>query len=185
MSKLKTFSNETSERYALALFELATENSEIVEIEKNISQLLEICNKNSEFLNFLRNPTHQIEVQIKVIHEISKIMGLKKTLKNFLRLIISKRRIYFLDKILEKFIELSSKKKGNVEAIFISSKNLSQEERNDVSQEISKTINSNINFTFKVDKSLISGTKIQVGSLLIDTSISNRLKRLKQSMIES
>ena len=42
---MKTFSNETSERYALALFELAAENSEVDEIEKNISQLLEICKK--------------------------------------------------------------------------------------------------------------------------------------------
>ena len=185
MSGVKTFSNETSERYALALFELATENSEIDEIEKNISQLFEICKKNSEFLNFLKNPTHQMEVQIKVFDEISKVMGLKKTLKNFLKLIISKRRIYFLDKILDKFIKLSSKKKGKIEAIFISSKNLSQDERNAISQQISKAINSNINFTFKIDKSLISGTKIQVGSLLIDTSISNKLRRIKQSMIEN
>ena len=125
-----------------------------------------------------------MEVQIKVFDEISKVMGLKKTLKNFLKLIISKRRIYFLDKILDKFIKLSSKKKGKIEAIFISSKNLSQDERN-VSREISKAINSNINFTFKIDKSLISGTKIQVGSLLIDTSVSNKLKRIKQSMIEN
>ena len=49
MSGVKTFSNETSERYALALFELATENSEIDEIEKNISQLFEICKKIQEF----------------------------------------------------------------------------------------------------------------------------------------
>ncbi len=182
---MKTFSNETSERYALALFELAIENSEIDEIEKSVSQLLEICKKNSDFLNFLKNPTHQIEVQVKIFDEIFKIMSLKKTFKDFLRLIIIKRRIYFLDKILDKFIRLSSKKKGKVEAIFISSKNLSLDERNSVSQEISKAVNSNINFTFIIDKSLISGTKVQVGSLLIDTSVSNKLKRIKQSMIES
>ena len=182
---MKTFSNETSERYALALFELANENSEIDEIEKSVSQLLEICKKNSDFLNFLKNPTHQIEVQVKIFDEIFKIMSLKKTFKDFLRLIIIKRRIYFLDKILDKFIRLSSKKKGKVEAIFISSKNLSLDERNSVSQEISKAVNSNINFTFIIDKSLISGTKVQVGSLLIDTSVSNKLKRIKQSMIES
>ena len=182
---MKTFSNETSERYALALFELANENSEIDEIEKSVSQLLEICKKNSDFLNFLKNPTHQIEVQVKIFDEIFKIMSLKKTFKDLLRLIIIKRRIYFLDKILDKFIRLSSKKKGKVEAIFISSKNLSLDERNSVSQEISKAVNSNINFTFIIDKSLISGTKVQVGSLLIDTSVSNKLKRIKQSMIES
>ena len=37
---------------------------------------------------------------------------------------------------------------------------------------------------FKTDKKLISGIKIQVGSLLIDTSVSNKLKKIKQSMIE-
>ena len=33
MSATKTFSNETSERYALALFELSDENSEVDNIE--------------------------------------------------------------------------------------------------------------------------------------------------------
>ena len=111
-------------------------------------------------------------------------MNLSKTLNNFLQLTIYKRRIYFLDKILRKFIKLSSVRKGKVDAILISSKELSQKERDEISQEISKAIKSNIDFAFKTDKSLISGTKIQVGSLLIDTSLSNKLKRLKQSMLE-
>ena len=75
-------------------------------------------------------------------------------------------------------------RKGKIDAILISSKELSQKERDEISQEISKAIKSNIDFAFKTDKSLISGTKIQVGSLLIDTSLSNKLKRLKQSMLE-
>ncbi len=184
LSGVKTFSNETSERYALALFELASENSEIESIEKNISFLLMTCKKNLEFNNFLKNPTHQIETQIKIFNEISKIMSLNKTLINFLQLIINKRRIYFLDKILEKFIKLSSKRKGKVEAILISSKDLSTSERNKIDEEISKAIKSKIDFTFKTDKSLISGVKVQVGSLLIDTSVSNKLKKIKQTMIE-
>ena len=46
-------------------------------------------------------------------------------------------------------------------------------------------VHSSIDFTYKTDKNLISGVKIQVGSLLIDTSVSNKLKRIKQSMIEN
>ena len=185
MSGIKTFSNETSERYALALFELASENSEIENIENKVSLLLKFCKDNSDFNNFLKNPTNQIQIQSKVFEEISKIMEFKKTLSNFIQLIINKRRIYFLDKILEKFIKLSSKKKGKVSAILTSSKELSQDERKKLNQDISKAIKSNIDFIFKTDKNLISGVKIQIGSLLIDTSVSNKLKRIKLSMIEN
>jgi F0F1-type ATP synthase delta subunit len=52
LSGVKTFSNETSERYALALFELANENSEVEKIEKQIISLLQICNKNQEFSDY-------------------------------------------------------------------------------------------------------------------------------------
>ena len=38
-------------------------------------------------------------------------MGLKKTLSNFLQLIINKRRIYFLDKILENLLNLALQEK--------------------------------------------------------------------------
>ena len=184
MSGIKTFSNETSERYALALFELANEKSELEDIEKNISFLLEVCKNNQDFNGFLKNPTNQLELQSKVFAEISKIMKLNKNFSNFLQLIINKRRIFFLEKILNKFIKISSNSKGKIDATLISSKDLSQDERNKISQEISKSIKSKIEFIFKTDKSLISGIKIQIGSLLIDTSLSNKLKRLKQSMTE-
>ena len=185
MSGVKTFSNETSERYALALFELGEDNSELENLEKNIVNLNEICQKNFEFKNFLKNPTHSIEVQKKLFTEIAKILKFDKTLKNFLQLIIKKRRINFLDKILEKFIMLCSKKKGRINATLISSKDLSQEEKETINSEISKAINGFVDFTYKTDKSLISGIRVQVGSLLIDTSISNKLKRIKQSIIEN
>ena len=184
MSGIKTFSNETSERYALALFELANEKSELEDIEKNISFLLEICRGNQDFNNFLKNPTNQLELQSKVFAEISEIVKLNKNFSNFLQLLINKRRIFFLEKILDKFIKISSNRKGKIDATLISSKDLSQDERIKISQEISKAIKSKIEFTFKTDKSLISGIKIQVGSLLIDTSLSNKLKRIKQSMTE-
>ena len=185
MSSIKTFSNETSERYALALFELSSEKSEIDDIEKNVTFLLETCKSNLEFNNFLKNPTYQLDVQSKVFYEISKILKLSKILSNFLQLIIKKRRIYFLDKILANFIKLSSNRKGKIEALLISSKDLSTKEKNNINEEISKAVKSNIDLSFKTDKNLISGVKIQVGSLLIDTSVSNKLKKIKQSMIEN
>ena len=185
MSGIKTFSNETSERYALALFELAKENSELEIIEKDITFLLEICKNNSDFNSFLKNPTNQLELQIKVFTEISKLMKLNKTFTNFLQLIINKRRIFFLDKILQKFLNLCSKKKGKIDALLTSSKKLSNEEIADINRQISNTIGSKVELTFNVNQDLIGGIKLQVGSMLIDTSIKNKLKKFKQLMVEN
>ena len=185
MSGVKTFSNETSERYALALYQLANEKLEVDDLERNVVTLLEICKKNLEFVNFLKNPTNQIDTQKKVFKEISKITSFGKTFDNFIQLVIAKRRIFFLEKILKRFIKLCSTKKGIIDAMLTSSKDLSRDEQTQINKEISQAINSNVDFKFKVDKTLISGVKIQVGSLLIDTSIKNKLKRIKQSMIEN
>ena len=74
---------------------------------------------------------------------------------------------------------MCSTKKGIIDAMLTSSKDLSRDEQTQINKEISQAINSNVDFKFKVDKTLISGVKIQVGSLLIDTSIRNKLKRIK------
>ena len=78
-----------------------------------------------------------------------------------------------------------TKKKGILEASLISSKELSKEEIKKISEELSKSIGSTVNFDYKVDKNLIGGLKVQLGSLMIDSSIKNKLKKYEQLMLES
>jgi F-type H+-transporting ATPase subunit delta len=42
-----------------------------------------------------------------------------------------------------------------------------------------------LKFDFKVDKELIGGLKLQLGSFMIDTSIKNKLKKYELKMLES
>ena len=54
-----------------------------------------------------------------------------------------------------------------------------------ISKELSASMSSNIKFNYKVDKELIGGLKLQLGSFMIDTSIKNKLNKYKQEMLES
>ena len=185
MSSNKSFSSETAVRYARAIFELAQENSELDSIEKNFKDLLLVYNSNKELENFVRNPTKSFENQIEVMNKISELMQFSKLLKDFLSILVTKRRIFFLKKIITSFLKLSSEKRGELTAQLISSKNLTAEELKNISDELSKVVGSEINFDYKVDQNLIGGFKMQIGSLMIDTSIKNKLSKYKQIMLEN
>ena len=44
---------------------------------------------------------------------------------------------------------------------------------------------STIKFDYRLDKNLIGGLKLQLGSFMIDTSIQNKLKKFEQKMLEN
>ena len=184
MSSNKSFSSETSERYARALYELAKENSELETIEKSTKELLEIYNSSEDLRNFINNPTQSQNRQLEVLEKIFSKMNHPENLKKFLSVLVFKRRIFFLEKVIKSFLSLVSKKRGELHATLISSKNLTEQELKDLNNELTKTIGSQITFDFKVDENLIGGLKFQIGSLMIDTSIRNRLKKYEQIMLE-
>ena len=42
-----------------------------------------------------------------------------------------------------------------------------------------------LKFDYEVDKDLIGGLKLQLGSFMIDTSIKSKLKKFEQAMLEN
>ena len=94
MNTNKSFSTETSERYARALFEIADENSEIQSIESNLKELLSVLDLNKNIENFIKNPTQTQNTQLETIKKISEIMKFSKNLKNFLLILVTKKRIF-------------------------------------------------------------------------------------------
>ena len=104
---------------------------------------------------------------------------------NFMFLLIEKKRIFFVKKIIDSFLKVCSQKRGEVKASLISSKELSETEIQNISKDFSSSMGSTIKFNYKLDKRLIGGFKLQIGSFMIDTSIKNKLKKYEQKMLEN
>ena len=185
MSTNKSFSTETSERYSRALFEVSQDSDDLDKVENDIKNFKLIYDKNSELRNFIKDPSQIINEQNKLVNLISDKLKLSKNVQKFLLLLIEKRRIFFVNKIIESFLRLCSQKRGEIKASLISSKELSQTELNDISTDLSKSMGSTLKFDYKVDKELIGGFKLQLGSIMIDTSIRNKLKKYEQAMLEN
>ena len=185
MSSKNGFSEAAAQRYALALFELSQENSEIQEIEVGAENVKKLLYKNFEFQSLIKDPTLKKNEQMLAMQAISNHFNFNKTFSKFLLFLCSKRRLFFLERILINFLRLVAKSRGEIKAELNSSKELTKLEIESIRKELSESFTSKINLHYKYDPALIGGLLIQVGSVMIDTSIKNKLKQLETSMVEA
>ena len=185
MSSKSTFSNSTSKSYAIALYELSKENSELDKVESEMKKLNKLLDSSADFKEMILNPAVAKDDKKNVIFKIADQNNFSETFKKFLGFIAIKNRLFFLGKIIESFLNLVSNNKGELKAKLVSSKKLSIEEQKKIQSELSKDFKSSLNIDYKYDPDLIAGLIIQVGSVMVDTSIKAKLKKLEKNMIEA
>ena len=185
LTKNSGFSITSAERYSLALFELSEENNSLSHIEDQALSMLNLIDHSNDFCNLIKDPTINQEDLSKVINKIAENNKFETLFKNFLNFLIQKRRFFFIEHILKSFIETCSRKRGELKAELRSAKNLSKDEITKITELLIKNFSSKIKLNYKYDESLIGGLVVQVGSIMIDTSIKNKLQQIENKMIEA
>ncbi len=184
MSKNTGFSITSAERYSLALFELSKENNLLSQIEDQSLLVLNLINQSKDFSNFIKDPTISQGDLLKVTNKILENNKFENLFKNFLSFLIRKRRFFFIERILKSFIEICSRKRGELKAELRSAKKLSNEEITKITEELIKNFSSKMKLNYKHDESLIGGLVVKVGSIMIDSSIKNKLQQIENKMLE-
>ena len=185
MSKNKGFSDTSSNRYSLALYELAEEENVLDEVENHSSSIIQLISSSDDFSSLIKNPTNKKDDQLSAILKISKNYKLNNLLTKFLSFLISKRRFFYVKNILKNFMETCSKKRGEVKAELTLSKKLTENEIYKIKEDLTKNFSSKIKLNYKYDPNLIGGLIVQVGSTMVDTSIKNKLQQIEKRMIEA
>ena len=185
MSSKSNFSNSTSKSYALALYELSKENSELDRVEEGVKSLNDLLKDSTDFKELILNPTVAKEDKKNVILAIADKNNFSNILKKFLSFLSMKNRLFFLNKICDAFLNLISSNKGELKAKIVSSKKLTEEEKKMIQKELSEDFKSSLNINYEYNPDLIAGLTIQIGSIMIDTSIKSKLKKLEKIMIEA
>jgi len=185
LTKNKDFSETSASRYSLALYELATEANKLNEIEDHSSSIISLIVTSEDFRSLIKDPTNNKVDQLNALKKISEQYKLNELLTKFLSFLITKRRFFYVDKILKSFIETCSIKRGELKAELTSAKDLTEKEVNNIKEELTKNFSSKIKLNYKHDASLIGGLIVQVGSTMVDTSIKNKLQQIENRMIEA
>ena len=143
--------------YALAQYDLSKENNQTEEFVANIKEFMKVFNSNESLRFFIKNPTYSVEDQKSVFNKILAQMNINKIVKNFFSLLIIKKRIFYVDQIAEKFLNIISIKIGEIPLNIVSAYKLEEKEILDLEKEISSNFKSKLKLNCKTDPSLIGG----------------------------
>ena len=130
MSNKNKFSDSSVKSYSQAIYELALEEKNLNDVEKNVISFLKLISQSKDFSLVIKDPTNKQEDQLKVINIIFEKFNLNNLLKKFFNFLIMKRRFFYVEKILKDFVMICSKKRGEISAKLTVAKELNENEIN-------------------------------------------------------
>jgi F-type H+-transporting ATPase subunit delta len=166
--------------YADALFGVAKEKGKLDAIREQLGQFADALADNREMQLFFFSP---------YFSSTEKEDGLKKAiadaepeLVNFLELLIEKHRMPVLFRIRRQFEALWDKENKRLGVTVTSAVELDPEVAKRIGSEIEEQTGNEVELESRVDPDILGGLIVQVGNMVLDTSIKNRLEKLRKSV---
>ena len=182
MSSQISSGNLIANRYASALYELATESKNVDAVLKDLEFLQKGMKENKDFKLLVKSPLIASDEKQKIMEKILSKQLSDKLTTNFLKIISNNKRFDHLSSIISQFMNINAQKRGNVLADVTSADELSDKQKNEINDQLKSTLGEKLSLNFKVDKKIIGGLIIKVGSKMIDSSIASKLNKLKIAM---
>ena len=172
-----------SQVYAEALFGLGVENGLLDTLLEELNGMCEILGKNPQFVTLLGHPELDQKEKTAVFDRVfdGKI---SKELNGFCHLLLEKGRFGELFAIREDY-ERRCLAYHKIGVVYVTSaEELSDTQKENIRQKLLATTDFvSLQIHYQVDAALIGGLKIQIGDRVVDSSIQNRLKRMKDSLM--
>tara|TARA_A100001015_G_C14877015_1_gene666782 strand:- start:531 stop:1100 length:570 start_codon:yes stop_codon:yes gene_type:complete len=167
-----------SRRYAQALFQSASEDKVLDKVEADVNALVEAFENSSELRLAASNPVYAKADIIKAFAEVANLLKVQKTTSSFIELLAENRRLALIPYIAEEFYKQLAEARGEVKAYVTSAVALNATHKTNIQKALSQAAGKSVQLEVKVNKAILGGLKIQLGSELLDASVQGKLERL-------
>jgi F-type H+-transporting ATPase subunit delta len=171
---------EIARVYATALFGAAKDRGKLDAIRDQLAQFVDALNENGELRLFLFSP---------YFSSAEKIEGLTKAVSdaepeflNFLELLLDKGRMPVIFRIQRQYNEMWDKENKRLAVTVTSAVELDPEIAKRIGKQIEEQTGNTVELSSRVDPDILGGLVLQVGNMVLDTSIRNRLEKLRKSV---
>lgn len=174
-------SSEIAEPYASALMSLAQNHNLADAFGQDFQKLTELLENSPELRAFIANPvideTQKKEVLKRILEDVNPLMS------NFIMLLVDKRRIVFLEAIMNQYLALLREMNNAVLAEVTSTRELNEGQRRSVEDRVRNLTGAQgVEIKTKIDPDIIGGVIIKVGSQVIDASLRGQLRRIGMNL---
>jgi F-type H+-transporting ATPase subunit delta len=171
--------------YACALADAVLSPDSDLEWQQALDQLRSaesVLSSSTQLQLILLSPAVGKDQKNVLVHQLADELGFHRTVRNFILLVVSHRRMGELKRILSLFEEVVDERLGYVPAEICSGRELGAEERGEIERAFKDSLGKDIKARYKVDSSLLGGIKAFVDSKEYDATIRGRLERLRMQL---
>jgi F-type H+-transporting ATPase subunit delta len=169
--------------YAEALFDVAKEKGKLDSIGGDLAQLADAVEANRELQAFLFSPNFSSTEKVDGLGRA--LSGADPELVNFLDLLIEKGRMTEIFRMRREFEEMWKKENKRIDVTVTSAVELDPAVVAKVGEEIERQTDQKVDLVSQVDGEILGGIVLQVGNMVLDASIRNRLDKLRKSVAQA
>ena len=185
MTSILSSGDLISDRYASALYDLAVEKKIVGLVLEDLTFLQKCIQENKDLKLLAKSPLITSSDKLNIFEKILSKQKADNLTNTFLKVISSNRRFAKLSSIISQFMNINSQKRGNVLADVTSADELSDIQKNVIKDQLKQTLGEKLSLNFNVDRKIIGGLIIKVGSKMIDSSLATKINKLKIAMREA
>ena len=166
--------------YAEALFDVGRDKGKLDALQQQLGEFADAVDRDRELQVFFFSPyLSSAEKQEGIERAIS---GAEPELMNFLKLLVDKHRMTEIFRIRREFDELWKRENRRIDVTVTSAVELDSSVVDKIGQEVERQTGEEVDLKSEVDDRILGGIVLQVGNMVLDASIRNRLEKLRKSV---
>jgi F-type H+-transporting ATPase subunit delta len=174
---------EIARVYAEALYEVAMDKGKLDEIHEQLGDVADAVAENRDLQVFFFSPYFSSAEKRAGIGRV--VSGAEAELVNFLELLAEKHRMPALFRIRRRFDEMWAKERRRLEVRLTSAVELPSSLVKEVGSQIEDQTGQTIELETNVDENVLGGIVLQVGNMVLDASVRNKLERLRKEVAKA
>jgi len=171
-------------RYTRAFADVVTqEKLDTAALDRQLDDFLATWEASAELREMFVNPAVAVPQKIAVLDMMNVKLKLQKELRNLLAVLIKNDRIGDVNEVTAAYRAEMQERQGIRPVEILTARALDEKDRASLVAGVGKLAGAQIQASFKLDKSILGGTVVRIGSTVYDGSLRGRLDRLKETLI--